>query len=72
MSERRTYLSGDDIKDAKNARGFSVPWERIAAHHGVSVDEMKQACGEPQWKSEPAATSDDFDLFASERLDAVL
>ena len=52
MSKR--YFSADDIADAKNARGFNVPWDRIAGHFGCSVDEIKQACGEPAWKSEPA------------------
>ncbi len=54
MSKPKRYFSADDLADAKNARGFGVPWERIASHNGVSVDEIKQACGEPAWKSEPA------------------
>ena len=52
MSKR--YLSGDEIADARNARGFGVSWERIAGHMGVSVSELQAALGEPQWKSEPA------------------
>ena len=52
MSKR--YFSADEIADAKNARGFNVPWERIAGHFGVTVAELQAAVGEPQWKAEPA------------------
>lgn len=73
MSKR--YLSGDEIADARNARGFGVSWERIAGHMGVSVSELQAALGEPQWKSEPAIRGDKetgVDLWSMDRLADVL
>lgn len=59
----KRYLSGDDIADAKNARGFNVPWDRIASHFGVSVEELQAAMGEPQWKAEPTNPEPVSDLW---------
>lgn len=61
MSKR--YLSGDEIADAKNARGFGVSWDRIAGHFGISVAELRAACGEPAWKPEPANSEPVSDLW---------
>ena len=70
----KRYLSGDDIADARNARGFNVPWDRIASHFGVSVEELQAAMGEPQWKAEPAKSDAEpvCDLWAADSLNAVL
>lgn len=72
MSKR--YFSADDIADIKNARGFNVPWDRIAGHYGATVEELQVATGEPQWKPEPAKSDVEpvFDLWAADRLEGVL
>lgn len=74
MSERKRYFSADEIADIKNARGFNVPWERIAGHYGVPIDEVQAAVGEPQWKAEPAKSDAEpvCDLWAADSLNAVL
>ena len=68
------YLDADTIADARNALGCQVPIERIAAHLGVTVDELRQALGMPQWKAEPAKSDRQLslDLWACDRLDGVL
>ena len=68
------YYSSDDIADMKNARGFNVPWDRIAGHYGDSVDSIKHACGEPAWKAEPVTTAADSepDLWSVDRLESQL
>ena len=63
MSERRTDLSGEDIADAKNGRGFNIPWPKLAGHYGLTVAELQAAMGEPQWKPEPAAADNGTDLW---------
>lgn len=62
-------LSGDDIEDIKNARGCGIPDDRIAGHHGITVDQMLQAIGQPA-KTTPAAdvAADSCDLWAVDRL----
>lgn len=72
MSKR--YFSADEIADIKNARGCMVPWPKLAAHFGVSVEDLQVAVGEPAWKAEPAmaAAEGKFDLWSLDRLDGVL
>ena len=70
-----TYIPQDIIDDARNAYGFGVPLDKIAGHIGVSVAELQNALGLPQWKSEPVQDRQrelPFDLFATDRLDSVL
>ena len=47
------YFSADDIADIKNARGCNVPWDQIAEHYCVTVEELQNAVGEPQWRALP-------------------
>ena len=50
------YLDQATIDDARNARGFGVPLDRIAGHLGVSVEQLEQALGIPtKPKPEPEA-----------------
>jgi|GEM_PF-1671682 len=71
MRRRRTrYFSGDDVADMKNARGFGVSLDRIAAHYGATVDEIKSAVGDPQ--SEQKQQSDELDLWRADELREVL
>jgi hypothetical protein len=70
MSTR--YWSTDDLAEIRNARGFNIPWQRIAGHYGVSVEAVQQAVGAPQWRSEPVQHPEP-DLFAGlERLEGQL
>ena len=69
----KRYYSADDIADMKNARGFNVPWDRIAGHYSDSVDAIKHACGEPAWKSEPTqATEPVVDLWRVDEVESQL
>lgn len=70
----KRYFSADEIADIKNARGFNVPWVRIAGHYSVPIEEVQAAVGEPQWKAEPAKSDAEpvCDLWAADRLNAVL
>ncbi len=72
MSTR--YWPADDIDNMKNAKGFGVSWQRIAAYYGVSVDEIKRAVGEPQFRDAPASqANNEPDLFSGcDRLNEVL
>ena len=72
MSKRHSrYWSADDIAGIKNARGFMVPWWKIAAHYGASVEDVQAAVGEAKSTPVQAATSE-FDLWSVDRLDGVL
>ena len=70
-----TYNDADTLADARNALGFQVPIEQIAGQLRVTVPELQNALGLPQWR-EPAQQDRQrelpFDLFATERLDGVL
>ena len=62
-------LSKEEKADVRNARGFQVPWHKIAAHFGMDVDDLKNQMEEPQWKEPRQA---ELDLWSESRLDAVL
>lgn len=65
------YLSGDEIADARNAHGFGVPLATIAAHLGVSVEDLQAALGLPQWR-EPVAADADCDLWRTDEAESEL
>lgn len=65
------YLSGDEIEDARNARGCGVPLERIARHLRISVDEFRQSLGLPTLRPIPEVEPR-IDLWKVEQLNAVL
>lgn len=67
MTHRK--LTADEKADIRNARGFQVGWPRLAEHFQMPVEELqRQMLEQPQWKTPPA----ELDLFAEQRLDAVL
>ena len=69
------YLDADTLADCRNALGCQVPIAKIAAHVGVSVDELRHALGMPQWKDVPAVHGDKetvVDLWRPHELDGRL
>lgn len=68
------YFSADEIADIKNARGCNVPWDRLAGHFRVTVEELQAAVGEPQWKPEPVRGDIEtgINLWACDRAKEVL
>lgn len=62
-------LTADEKADIRNARGFQVPWPRLAEHFGMRAEELqRQMLEQPQWKTPPA----ELDLFSEEKLEGVL
>ena len=48
-----TYISGDDLQDARNAYGCGIPLERLAAQLNIAEDALRRLLGLPQWAPEP-------------------
>jgi len=57
-------LTADEKADIRNARGFQVPWQRLAEHYGIPAEELQRQLA----KSEQA----ELDLFSDELLDGIL
>jgi len=57
-------LTAEELADIRNARGFQVPWQRLAEHYGMPVEELQRQLA----KSEQA----ELDLFSDELLDGIL
>jgi hypothetical protein len=67
------YVPGHIIDEAKDRRRQGDSLERLAGRIGISPEDLAKLLGEPQWKQvSPQQAADDFDLFASDRLDGVL
>ena len=66
------YRDADQIAEATEAVRNGIPLDRVAGHLRVTVEELQQLLGLPQWRVVPPAASDEFDLFATDRLDAQL
>ena len=64
------YLSGDDCDEIERAKANGKTDDQIAGHYKITPDEL---CRLMEWPSKPAQQqTTEFDLFACERLDAVL
>jgi hypothetical protein len=68
------YIDGDTLDQCREAIRQGGKVHLLAGIVGCSPGHLATLLGEPQWKQIPASESkaDEFDLFASERLDAVL
>ena len=67
------YIDQDTRDEIQRAADSGKSREYLAGHFGVTVEELCRLMGWPQWKQAPAATNGaEFDLFAVDRLDAVL
>jgi len=66
------YIDQDTRDEIQRADNAGTHRDIIAGKLGITLDELCQLMGWPQWKEVPAATGEDFDLFAVERLDGVL
>ena len=65
------YIDADKIAEAIEARRHGANDDRIAAYLRCRVEDLPQLLGLPSTK--PAQQqSEEFDLFAADRLDAVL
>ncbi|MCA9036411.1 MAG: hypothetical protein KDA91_14850 [Planctomycetaceae bacterium] len=65
----RPYIDGDTLQDIRNAYGMGVPLDQLAAQVGITEPELRRLLGLPQWGPEVQTQPD---LFADDRLDAVL
>jgi hypothetical protein len=67
------YVPADIIDEARDRRRQGDSLEGLAGRIGISPEDLATLLGEPQWlQLQPQQTADDFDLFASDRLDGVL
>ena len=65
------YLAGDDRDEIERAKANGKTDDQIAGHYRISPDELRSLMG---WKS-PKPTqqqSDEFDLWAADKLEGVL
>lgn len=66
------YIDADKCDAAMEAHRNNISHDVIAGHLGITIDELRVVLGLPQWKAEPAKSDESFDLWAADRLDAVL
>jgi hypothetical protein len=65
------YIDGDTLEDARDAYLHGVPIGFIAARLGTSADKLIDQLGVPRRSSVPELDQE-IDLFATDRLEAVL
>jgi hypothetical protein len=65
------YIDGDTLKEARDAYLHGVPIGSIAARLGISAGELSSQLGVPRRSNAPELDQE-IDLFATDRLDAVL
>jgi len=66
------YIDGHIINEARDRRRQGDSLETLASRIGISPENLATLLGEPAWRTVPEAQADDFDLFACDRLDALL
>ena len=65
------YLDQSTVDEAREAYRNNIPLDRIAGHLGITVAELRRVLELPALQ--PAQQQlEEFDLFACDRLDAVL
>ncbi len=66
------YIDQSTLDEAREAHRQGVPLSVLAGKLHCSPEHLASLLGLPQWKQVPAADDAAVDLWASDRLDAVL
>lgn len=66
------YIDQDTLDQCREAMRQGVTLETLAGKLQCSPEHLANLLGLPQWKQIPQQASDEFDLFATDRLDSVL
>jgi len=66
------YIPGHIIDEARDRRRQGDSLETLASRIGISPENLATLLGEPAWRTVRETKSDDFDLWAADRLDGVL